>query len=178
MEPGSLRRALIAAMESIDLMNRQQSDWLKRLIGEPSENVNFRGLTQHEVHGQCALITQAVSMRLPKPEVFAMFARFAQTPSEKQAGVYGLVDYVLPASPTTHREALTDLLWRRYLPQRYRGGYSFRDISKRTQVSKSTLARTADWLDDELDGLELCALRRLEESFVPHGVCAAIPQQT
>jgi hypothetical protein len=177
LESCSLRRALIAIMESIDLMNRQQSDWLRRLIGTPSSSVNFAGLTRLEIHGQCALVIDAVNARLPDPELFAMLARFAQTRPEKSAGVYGLVEYVYPSSPTGNHAALTDLVWRRYLPHQYRGGFSFRDIAKRSQVSKSTLARTADWLDGECDGLELRALRRLEETFVPHHVCAALPMR-
>jgi hypothetical protein len=177
IEPCSLRRALIMVMESIDLMNRQQADWLARLIGTASPNVNFAGLTRMEIHGQAVSVTQAVTRRLPAPEQYAMLARFAQTEPEKSAGVFGLVEYVSEASPTGNREALTDLVWRRYLPRRYRGGFSFRDIARRTHVSRSTLARAADWLDDEFDGLELCALRRLEETFVPHGVCKAMVMQ-
>jgi hypothetical protein len=177
MEPCSLRRMLIMVMESIDLMNRQQADWLARLIGTASPNVNFSGLTRLEIHGQATIVTQAVTRRLPAPEQYAMLARFAQTEPEKSAGVLGLVDYVSEASPTGNHEALTDLVWRRYLPRRYRGGFSFRDIARRTHVSRSTLSRTADWLDDEFDGLELCALRRLEETFVPHGVCKALAMQ-
>jgi hypothetical protein len=175
IEPCSLRRALIAVLESIELMNRQQADWLARLIGTPSGSVDFTGLTRIEIHGQASLVTASVASRLLPPEQFAMLARFAQTAPEKSAGIYGLAEYVCTASPTGNREALTDLIWRRYLPRRYRGGFSLRDIAKRTHVSKSTLQRTAEWLDGEFDGLELCALRRLEETFVPHGVCAAVP---
>lgn len=174
IEPCSLRRALIAILESMDLMNRQQTDWLARLVGAPSDSVNFSGLTRMEIHGQASVVTDAVSRRLPEPELYAMLARFAQTEPEKSAGVMGVVEYLYPTSPTGNRAALTDLVWRRYLPQRYRGGFSYRDIAKRTHVSKSTLARCTDWLDHECDGLELRALRRLEETFVPHGVCAAV----
>jgi hypothetical protein len=158
----------------MDLMTRQQADWLARLIGSPSGSVNFDGLTRIEIHGQASIVTDAVLRRLPGPELYAMLARFAQTEPEKSAGVLGLVEYLYPNSPTGNRAALTDLVWRRYLPHRYRGGFSYRDIAKRSHVSKSTLARSAEWLDDECDALELRALRRLEETFVPHGVCGPI----
>ena len=177
IEPCSLRRALITVLESMNLMNRQQADWLARLVGTPSDSVNFSGLTRMEIHGQACIVTDAVTRRLPAPELYAMLARFAQTEPEKSAGVMGVVDYLCPDSPAGNRAALTDLVWRRYLPHYYRGGFSYRDIAKRTHVSKSTLARTTEWLDDECDGLELRALRRLEETFVPHGVCAAISVQ-
>lgn len=173
IEPCSLRRALIAILESMDLMNRQQTDWLARLVGTPSDSVNFSGLTRMEIHGQASVVTDAVARRLPEPELYAMLARFAQTEPEKSAGVMGVVEYLLPNSPTGNRAALTDLVWRRYLPRRYRSGFSYREIAKRSRVSKSTLARSTQWLDDECDGLELRALRRLEETFVPHGLCAA-----
>jgi hypothetical protein len=170
--PTSMRRVLLMLMESVEMMNRQQTDWLARLIGQPSARVNLDGLNPIEVHAQAVMITHAVDRLLPPPEQFAMLARFAQTGPEKSAGVYGLVEYVYPSSPTGNREALADLVWRRYLPTRYRGGYSLRDIAHRTHVCKSTLHRTAAWLDVEFDGLELCALRRLEETFIPHGVCS------
>jgi hypothetical protein len=173
--PTSMRHMLLMLMESAEMMNRRQTDWLERLIGQRSSLVDFGGLDSIEIRAQAIMITQAVEQRLPAPELYAMLARFAQTEPEKSAGVMGVVEYVCPASPTDNRDALTDLVWRRYLPRRYRGGYSFRDIARRTHVSKSTLARTADWLDDECDGLELRALRHLEETFVPHGVCAAVP---
>jgi hypothetical protein len=42
---------------------------------------------------------------------------------------------------------------------------------------KSTLARVGEWLNGESAGIELRVLRRLEETFVPHGVCAAMAMQ-
>lgn len=174
IEPCSLRRALIAALESLDHMTRRQSDWLDRLLGTPSETVDFGGLSRIEIAGQCSMITDAVLQRLPSPEVFAMLARFALTEPEKTAGVFGVVAHVAHASPVGNRNALIDLTWRRYLPRRFKGGYALREIEKRTGVSRSTLDRAGHWLDDELDGLELQALRRLERTFVPHGVCHAV----
>jgi hypothetical protein len=172
--PTSMRRMLLMLMESAEMMNRRQTDWLERLIGQRSALVDFGSLNSIEIHAQAIMITEAVRHRLQPPEQYAMLARFAQTEPEKSAGVLGVVEYVCPSSPISNRDALTDLVWRRYLPRCYRGGYSFRDIERRTHVSKSTLDRTADWLDDECDGLELRALRRLEETFVPEGICEAV----
>jgi len=175
--PTSMRRMLLMLMESAEIMGRRQTDWLERLTGQRSTLVNFDGLDPFEIRAQAVMITQAVCDRLPPPEQYAILARFAQSEPDKSAGVLGVVEYVCPASPTGNREALTDLVWRRYLPRCYRGGYSFRDIERRAHVSRSTLARAAGWLDDECDGLELRALRRLEETFVDHGVCAAVSMQ-
>jgi hypothetical protein len=176
--PTSMRRMLLMVMESAEMMNRQQSGWLERLIGHRQTLVDFDGLNSIEIHAQAIMVTEAVEQRLPAPELFAMLARFAQSEPEKSAGVMGVVEHLCHAGPTGNRDALTDLVWRRYLPRYYRGGYSLRDIAGRTHVSKSTLARTAEWLDGECDGLELRALRHLEETFVPHGVCEATAMHT
>ncbi|HEY2024603.1 hypothetical protein [Paraburkholderia sp.] len=175
--PTSMRRMLLMLMESAQMMNRQQTGWLERLIGQRSRLVDFGSLNAVEIHAQAVMITEAVRHRLPEPEAFALIARFAQD-IEKSAGVYGVTDYLLVSgSPVGNREAVTDLVWRRYLPRQYRGGYSIRDIEYRTHVARSTLGRAAQWLDDECDGLELSALRRLEQTFVPHGVCGALVMQ-
>jgi hypothetical protein len=175
--PTSMRRVLCMLMESAQMMNRQQTDWLERLIGQPSRLVDFDGLDAIEIHAQAVMITEAVRRRLPDHEAYVLMARFARD-IEKSAGVYGTADYLLlSGSPVSNREAVTDLVWRRYLPREYQGGFSFRDIERRTHVSKSTLGRASQWLDDECDGLELAALRHLEETFVPQGICHPLDLQ-
>lgn len=178
LAPCAMRRVLITIMESMDMINARQCDWLARLIGSPSDAADFSGLTPQEIHAQCVFVTEAVLHRLTPCETFVLLARFAQMAREKQAGVFGLAEYLLATSPIDNRDALTDLVWRRYLPRRYRGGYSFRDIERRTKVHRSTLSRGAEWLDDQCDGLELVALRHLEETFVPDGVCGALAMQS
>jgi hypothetical protein len=173
----AMRALLLSLMESTELMSRMDRDWLLRLAGQPSRVVNFSGMTSFEIHGQCVLITEAVRKRLPPCEADVIAARFAQDAAEKSAGVYGVVSYLMPNAPTSSTPALTDLVWRRYLPRWARGGFSLRDIAKRTHVSKSTLWRVSDWLDIECDGLELRALRRLEETFVPQGICDSMEMQ-
>jgi hypothetical protein len=168
--PTSMRRVLRMLMESAEMMNRQQMDWLERLIGQRSSVVNFDGLDSMEIHAQAVMITEAVRKRLPEHEAYVLMARFARD-IDKSAGVYGVADYLLiTGSPVHNTEALVDLVWRRYLPRQYQGGFSFRDIESRTHVSKSSLGRAARWVDDECDVLELSALRHLEETFVPQGV--------
>ncbi|ACC72560.1 hypothetical protein PPMP20_26650 [Paraburkholderia phymatum] len=166
----SMRNVLRTIMESAEMMNRQQMDWLERLIGRPSRLVDFGGLSQSEVHAQAVMITEAVRRRLPEHESYVLMARFARD-IDKCAGVYGVADHLLASgSPVTHREAITDLVWRRYLPREYQGGFSLRDIEGRTRVSKSSLGRAARWLDDECDEVELSALHHLEDMFVEQGV--------
>jgi hypothetical protein len=176
--PSGLRHALIAILESMPVRTYQQSATLARLIGSPSESVNFAGLSREEIHGQCALIVDTVRRRLYGVEYAAVVARFAPTEATMRAGVCYLADYLLAAAPIGNRDALEALIWRRYVPRRYRNGYALRAIENRTGVSKSTLARAYDWLNSECGTLELRALRRLEETFVPDGVCAAVPMWT
>jgi uncharacterized protein YerC len=176
-EPSSLRKALIRMLECMPVRTYQQSATLTRLVGSRSLTVNFAGLSTQEIHGQCALVVDAVQRRLPHPELCVMLARFAPTESLKAVGVDGLMLWLAPLSPITNYAALTSLIWRRYVPKQYRDGYSLRAIAKATGSSKSTLGRVAQWLDGESAGLELRALRRLEETFVPHGVAAAVPMQ-
>jgi hypothetical protein len=175
----SLRRALIRILETMPVLTRQQADMLKRLHGTRSLLVDFEGLTQHEIHGQCALIIDSVQQRLPHPELCAVFAGYGATPAARQRGINGLTIYLLKPSPLAAScQAFNALVWRYYLPREYSDGYSLRDIEKRTGCTRMTLARASVWLANELQGIELRALRRLEETFVPHGVCPAIVMQT
>jgi hypothetical protein len=157
-----------------------QSDWVKRLIGEPSRVVDFSGLSRLETRAQCALVRQAVLDRLSFAQACAVVARFSQTPGEKQKGVSGLVAHFSSTRPASLRarfdadpldDPLWDLLWRRYSPPRYGDGLSFREIARRTRSSKSALSRYAARLDDELDALELDAIAALERNFIDAGLC-------
>ncbi|MGF6986518.1 hypothetical protein QFZ99_006059 [Paraburkholderia atlantica] len=177
-EPSALRRALIRMLECMPVRTYQQSATLARLIGTRSLTVDFTGLTTPEIHAQCSMIVDAVERRLPRPEFYAMLARFAPTEAVKAIGVEGLMVWLAPAAPISNCAALTSLIWRRYVPKKYRDGYSLRAIAQQTGSSKSTLGRVAQWLDDESAGLELRALRRLEETFVPHQVCGAMAMQS
>ena len=177
-EGSSIRRALIRILEGMEIQTVRQARTLAALKGARSENIDFGNLTRLEVRGQCSLIVDAVHLRLPLPELCATLARFAVSEQAKSIGVDGLVLWLAPTAPISNRAALTSLVWRRVVPKEYRDGYSFRAIAKKCGSSRSTLQRAADWLDDEAGGLELRALRRLEESFVPHGVCRAMAMQS
>ncbi|MGF6920161.1 hypothetical protein [Paraburkholderia sp. 40] len=177
-EPSSLRGALIHMLECMPVLTYQQASTLARMIGTRSSTVNFSGLTRHEIHGQCAMIIDAVQTRLPYPELCVILARFAPTERIKGIGVDGLMLWLAPVAPITNHAALSSLIWRRYVPKKYRDGFSLRAIARATGSSKSTLGRVAQWLDDEAAGMELRALRRLEQTFVPHGVCEAMPMQS
>ncbi|CAG4921676.1 hypothetical protein [Paraburkholderia saeva] len=147
------------------------------MIGTRSATVDFSGLTIPEIHAQCSMIIDAMQRRLPPPEYCVMVGRFASTEAMKAIGVEGFMMWLSPAAPISIHAALSSLIWRRYVSRKYRNGYSLRAIAKATGSSKSALGRVAQWLDGESSGLELRALRRLEQSFVPHGVCEAMRMQ-
>ncbi|SAK63475.1 hypothetical protein AWB80_02870 [Caballeronia pedi] len=181
VDAGATRRALIVIAVSQASRSRMQSDYVKRLVGYPSRVVDLSGLTRLEARAQCALVREAVVNRLSIPEACAVLARFSQTPGEKQMGVSGLVAHFSATGPASLRslddplaDPLWDLLWRHYLPQRYGDGLSLREIARRTHMSKSALSRRADELAHDLDALEQQALKSLEHSFVPEGLCEAL----
>ncbi|WP_250532412.1 hypothetical protein [Caballeronia sp. ATUFL_F1_KS39] len=181
VDAGATRRALVTVACLAPSRSRMHADWVKRLIGQPSRVVDFSGLDRLETRAQCALVRKAVLDRLSQPQACAVVARFSQTPGEKQKGVSGLVKYLSSTRPASLRAALDDdpladplydLLWRRYWPGHYGDGLSLRDIARRTHTSKSSLARQAQRLDDDLDAIEKDALATLERAFVDEGLCA------
>lgn len=77
-----LRKALIRAMESVQLEAGQQH-WLDQLRGAQSGgSVNFDGLSPGDIRAQCALITQAVTTNLPAVERWVLQAKYGQTDFE------------------------------------------------------------------------------------------------
>jgi hypothetical protein len=80
MQDAPMRKALIRVLESIRLADEQRA-WLDQLRGQPSESVNFGGLSGDEVRAQCAMITQAVK-QLPKPEMWALQAKYGHVEFE------------------------------------------------------------------------------------------------
>ncbi|WP_250477622.1 hypothetical protein [Caballeronia sp. INML1] len=184
VEAGATRRALVTVACLGPSRSRMHADWVKRLIGEPSRVVDFSGLSWLEARAQCALVRQAVLDRLSPAQACAVFARFSETPSEKQMGVSGLVEYLSATKSAPARAApaadpladpLWDLLWRRYLPARRGDGLSLREIARRTHTSKSDLSRRAAELDRTLNELEQRALEVLEQTFVSQGLCDTLP---
>lgn len=171
--PCSLRQALISILETRPVHTYQQSATLERLVGKPSGLVDFGGLSRTEVRGQCAMILETVRRLLHGVEYAAVLARFAPTEASMRVGVSRLADYLDVASPLGSRDALEALIWRRYVPNRYRNGYALRAIEARTGVPRSTLARAYKWLDGECSGFERRALLRIEDALVAQGVCAA-----
>lgn len=77
-----LRKSIISALESMPLLSGRQQAFLDQLRGTPSETVHFDGLASNDVRAQCALVMSAVRTKLPDPERWAIFAKYAKTDFE------------------------------------------------------------------------------------------------
>jgi hypothetical protein len=169
MEENQFCKALIAAMEAALELSKSNEKWLDRLRGQPSESVNFAGLSMIEVRGQCSMITGAVATRLPRYEMCMMLAKYGVGP-QKQQGVNGLVDFSRRACGINAFAPVYKLIAARFLPKDERDGLSYRDIGKDHNLSKDKVFRAAKWMEQHLGSLEMLALERLQRKFLEHGV--------
>jgi hypothetical protein len=182
LEANGTRHALTVIAMARPVHTRMQADYVRRLLGTPSRMVDFSGLSKLEARAECALVRRTARDELEPHLASAIVARFARTHAEQESGITGLTTYfahvvkcerVSPTADTTRGDPVRELLVRRYRPQAYRRGYSFRNIAERTGMPKSSLARLANRLEREADQLEAEALAELERVFVPRGVCGA-----
>ncbi|MBP0634888.1 hypothetical protein [Cupriavidus sp. AcVe19-6a] len=170
-EENQFLKMLVRVMEELDELTPRQAAWLEQLRGEPSENVNFGGLSQLEVRGQCELIRDAAYHRLPQHLYGVVCARFGLS-GRKAYGIENVASALRWSAPIRDVRVLRDLVVRHYLETSERDGFSLRAIGKRYGIPKSTLGDGALWLAAKTRSLELEAIRRLDVLFVPHGVSA------
>lgn len=173
MEENQFCKALIAAMEAALELSKSNEKWLDRLRGQPSDTVNFGGLSMIEVRGQCSMITGAVASRLPRYEKCVMLAKYG-IGAQKQEGVNGLVDFSRRACGINTFAPVYKLIAGRFLPKDEREGLSYRDIGKEHNLSKDKVFRAAKWMQQHLTSLEILAIERLELTFLSHGVVEEI----
>lgn len=102
MQDAPLRKALIRALESINL-DGQQREWFEQLRGTPSESVNFGGLSGDEVRAQCVMITQAVK-HLPDAEKWTLQAKYGYVEFEDVAAGDVTGQQLQAALERAHRE--------------------------------------------------------------------------
>lgn len=181
IDAGATRRALVTVATRHNASSRMQGDYVRNLIGAPSRITDFTGLSKLEIRGECALVRKHAAEWLDAAHASAIFARFAQTQAEKEAGINGLATHMQirglcgranPLGDAERTAAIRELVSRRYEPQSYRNGRSLRDIEKRTGLSRPTLARIANRIEREADLLEAEGLAELERKFVSQGICA------
>lgn len=170
-EENQFLKGLVRMMEELGELTPRQAAWLEQLRGEPSENVNFSGLSQLEVRGQCELVRDATHHRLPQHLYAVVCARFGLS-GRKACGIEHVTAALRWSAPIRDAQALRDLVVRQYLETSERDGFSLRAIGKRYQIPKSTLGDGALWLAMKTRAMELEAIRLLDVLFVPHGVSA------
>lgn len=186
-----LRKALIRVMESIRLVDGNQRNWLDQLRGQPSDSVNFGGLDAYDVRAQCAMITQAVRTKLPKPEMWALQAKFGQTDFEDQEdgqmpvrcpprrryafsleridAIKGLSDWMVPSFPQIPPFAMDCMIGKVYANHK-KIEISFRALAKSFGGNHMTYARAYKALHKRLRALEEVAIDRLAPHFFEQGV--------
>jgi len=177
-----LRKALIRAMESVNLVAKGQREWLEQLRGESSGTVNFGGLGMEDVRAQCVLVTRAVATKLPAPEMWALQAKFGQTEHEDVDGrrrfafsverinaIKRLSDWLRPSFPSLSGFALDCMLGKLYADHK-RIEISYRDLAKSFGGTHPTYSRAFKRMKLMVRELEQQAFTRLEAHLRQQGV--------
>ena len=134
--------------------------------------VNTRGMTVDEWRGQCAIIRQMVTDELPKPEKYAIWARYAQYDNRikvitKADGVEGIAHHVESVC-SIKGDTLLELCVNFYGLHTFNAKGkrinppSLRSISDKYHKSLTTLTRSKQVIAAHAAELEMIALSRLE----------------
>lgn len=120
--------------------------------------IKMGGLSQLEVHGQCALVRAAVVDHLTEPEKNAIWCRHGQG-ATKGMGIIGLAAY-LEHRTTNKGECLQSIVYSSY------GGYeSLRAIAEMYEVSKASIHEDSRIIKSTVWALEDVATKRLQPLF-------------
>lgn len=168
MGENKFRQFLIQVLEQTPTLNKRQQTWLEQLKGERSGTVDFGGLTQMEVRGQCAMITAAVRDRLPSTESASLLARFG-VGEDQQRGVMRLALHGR-RSCGLGLKPCAKLTARHYLPRRRRDELSLRDLADEFKITKDAMQRAALWMKKHYSALEVLGIARLDPKFKAQGV--------
>jgi hypothetical protein len=199
MQDAPLRKALIRIMESINLVDGNQRNWLDQLRGTPSGSINFSGLSGEEIRAQCAMVTQAVKTKLPNVEMWVLQAKYGETEyedvgmrpagdhqlpapdhrttrrfafsAERIAAITGLSDYFQPLLPRIKPLALDCMLGRMFANHK-KIEISTRDLAAQFGGSHMKYMRASCKLKNHIRIIEQKAIARLEPLFMKNGVIA------
>jgi len=141
------------------------------------------GLNHEEMRAQCTNVRDTVERKLPLPQQYAIWARFAYQ-VQRATGVRGLRDEFANACTTSNPSALLALLWATYDPRKAgrkkelrrraagsltreeQESWSTRQIERDFGCSRTTLQRDQKVLRKLCGDLEAMALAKLEEIFI------------
>ncbi|WP_429497061.1 hypothetical protein ACQUFY_10865 [Robbsia andropogonis] len=186
MSDGKFRKYLMQALECQDTLSMANVAWLEQLRGSASATVNFGGLSQLEVRGQCAMIESAVNSRLSSRERGAVIARYGAwhqkrhgfdlmvstcgAPQDMEPCASALFDPDGVVFALATRHYMTAAERKRLAEKGIELDLTFRGLAEHYGQSKSSLQRTADWIKATFDGLEKRAVSVLDPVFKAHGV--------
>jgi hypothetical protein len=168
MGENKFRQFLIQVLEQAPNLTKRQEVWLEQLRGERSGTVDFGGLSQMEVRGQCAMIVAAARDRLPSTESAALLARFG-IGEDQQRGVVRLALHAR-RSCGLGLKPCSKLTARHYLPRRRRDELSLRDLADEFKLTKDSVQRAALWMRKHYSAIEALAIARLDPKFKAQGV--------
>ncbi|CAE6838679.1 hypothetical protein [Paraburkholderia nemoris] len=168
MGENKFRQFLMQVLEQAPSLSKRQQLWLEQLKGQKSDTVNFGGLNQLEVRGQCAMIVAAVRDRLPSTERGALLSRFG-VGDDKQSGIVRLALHARRSCGLGLRPC-AKLTARHYLPKSERDALSFRDLADEFKVTKDKLFRASIWMAKQYRAMENLGIARLDAKFKAQGV--------
>jgi hypothetical protein len=187
-QKNTFRLALIQILESIGTLNEKQAAFLDYLHGSRSGTIDFDGLTGDEIRAQCAMVVAAAADRLPDPERYATWIRYARgiparprtaeyaadpgiPPSmEWKRGVFGMANYLRPSLTISSRDAIMALIAAHAFPHQRERDFSYASISKDCEIPVRTLERAAFTIRKRMRGLEDQAIQRLTPMFQRDGL--------
>jgi hypothetical protein len=192
-----LRKALIRAMESIQLSAEQQ-DWLNELRGTRSGTIDFGGMDSTQIRAQCALVEHAVRTKLPKTEMWVLQAKHGQTDFEdiedgqcpalhpprrrfafsleRINAIKGLSEWFKPMFPRMSGLALDCLLGRMFANHK-KLEISARDLAATFGGNHTYYLRATKKIKTHIHALETLAYERLDEYFTRQGL-VGIPHKS
>jgi hypothetical protein len=169
MGDNKFRQFLIQAMEETANLSEVQGKWLDQLRGAPSSTVNFGGLSQLEVRGQCAMIVAAVKHRLPSMECGAILAHYG-IGADKGEGIQRLALHARRSCGIGSLAPCLKLTARNFLSEDEHEGLSFRALADEYKLTKDTVFRAAVWMKKNYRTIEQMAIERLDRKFKAQGV--------
>ena len=135
--------------------------------------IDFSGLNDLEVRGQCAMVRSAVDTHLDKKGVYAIHAMYAHG-VKKMVGVRKMSEHCFGALSTKNNMAALAMAWNVYGSKDQRTGLSERHIAAEFGLSKSAVRRDIVRMREALGVVEVEAVGILEAVFVGSGVCLPI----
>lgn len=137
--------------------------------GTPS-TIDFSGLNDLEVRGQCAMVRDAVNTNLDKNAISVIHAMYALQ-KRKADGVRAVRDLCADVLTTKHDMATLAMAWSFFGTVEQRKDFSVRKIADGFGLHKSTVHDDVKKIRAIVSEIEAEAFSILDDIFVKSGVC-------